>query len=102
MPQALADLWTVLKDPLLTPADALFLTEDFDRVLGLSLREEAQVSGDSPQEELDSDVAALLEERAEARASRNYSRADEIRDILQQRGVEIQDTPAGTTWRKML
>jgi cysteinyl-tRNA synthetase len=102
MPQALADLWTVLKDPLLTPADALFLTEDFDRVLGLSLREEAQVSGDSPQGELDSDVAALLEERAEARASRNYSRADEIRDILQQRGVEIQDTPAGTTWRKML
>lgn len=45
-------------------------------------------------------VEKLLEERHEARKSRNFKRADEIRDELLNKGVEIKDKPDGTTqWK---
>jgi len=46
------------------------------------------------------EIDRLLEERAEARKARNFTRSDEIRDQLHSRGIEIMDTPDGTTWRK--
>ena len=45
---------------------------------------------------------SLILEREQARKNRNFARADEIRDILDAKGVEIKDTPSGTTWRKKL
>ncbi len=44
-------------------------------------------------------VNALIEQRTEARASKDWGRADELRDELQAMGVEILDTPAGAEWR---
>ena len=38
-------------------------------------------------------------ERAEARKAKDFARADEIRAELKAGGVELMDTPAGTTWR---
>lgn len=40
----------------------------------------------------------LLQLRAEARAERRFAAADEIRDRLLALGLEVQDTPSGTTW----
>ena len=31
---------------------------------------------------------------------KNYQKSDQIRDELKSLGVEIEDTPDGTTWRK--
>ena len=45
------------------------------------------------------EVARLLGERAQARADRDYARADGIRETLQSRGVEVLDTAAGADWR---
>ena len=48
------------------------------------------------------DAAAVersIAARAEARAARDFARADEVRKALQEQGVELMDTPAGTTWR---
>ena len=45
-------------------------------------------------------IDALLAERQAARAERNFSRADEIRDELADAGVQIEDGPNGTTWRR--
>ena len=50
----------------------------------------------------DSDeIEALIKERTQAKADKNWARADEIRDQLAADGIEIIDTPEGTKWRKV-
>jgi cysteinyl-tRNA synthetase len=42
----------------------------------------------------------LIEERLQARLKKDWGRADEIRDMLLERGIELEDGTEGTTWRK--
>jgi cysteinyl-tRNA synthetase len=44
-------------------------------------------------------VRLLIEMRQEARAARDWSRADAIRDRLAQIGITLEDGPEGTRWR---
>jgi cysteinyl-tRNA synthetase len=44
-------------------------------------------------------VQGLLEERVAARAAKDFSRADQIRDELAARGVVIEDGTGGTRWK---
>jgi cysteinyl-tRNA synthetase len=44
-------------------------------------------------------VEALIAERAQARKNKNFARADEIRDQLQEMNIILEDGAAGTTWR---
>jgi cysteinyl-tRNA synthetase len=48
----------------------------------------------------DEDIESYLEERTQARQSRNFARADEIRDLLEARGIIIEDSPQGVRWRR--
>lgn len=56
----------------------------------------------SPAEEalLDADIDRLIAERVEARKAKNWARADEIRDLLTERGIVLEDTPQGIRWRR--
>lgn len=45
-------------------------------------------------------IEQLIQERLQARAERNWARADEIRTILANQGIELEDGVNGTTWRK--
>ncbi|MEN8687344.1 MAG: cysteine--tRNA ligase [Desulfuromonadales bacterium] len=45
------------------------------------------------------DVDAAIQERLEARGAKDFARADRIRDELAQKGVELHDSPTGTTWK---
>jgi cysteinyl-tRNA synthetase len=45
------------------------------------------------------DVEAVIAERAAARASKQWQRADEIRRSLLDAGIALEDGAAGTTWR---
>lgn len=47
-----------------------------------------------------SSIDALIVERAEAKASKNFARADEIRDQLTAEGIVLEDGAGGTTWRR--
>jgi cysteinyl-tRNA synthetase len=49
-----------------------------------------------------SDVAidGLIIERADAKTNKNFARADEIREQLKEAGIELEDSRAGTTWRR--
>ena len=47
---------------------------------------------------VDTLVAGLLEQRAEARDARDFAAADVIRDRLKAAGIEIEDTPGGPKW----
>ncbi|MDT8378106.1 MAG: cysteine--tRNA ligase [Desulfotignum sp.] len=44
-------------------------------------------------------VEALIAERTQARKDRNFARADEIRDQLQEMNIILEDGPGGTVWR---
>ena len=44
-------------------------------------------------------IEAMVAERAEARAQRNWSRADALRDELSNLGVEVEDTDGQSRWR---
>jgi cysteinyl-tRNA synthetase len=48
----------------------------------------------------DARIDALLAERADARASRDFARADAIRDEIMALGIEIMDTPEGARWKR--
>ena len=45
-------------------------------------------------------IEELLEERNQARKNKNFNRADEIRSKIYDMGIEIEDTPGGSIWRK--
>jgi len=48
----------------------------------------------------DAAIEALLVERKEARDRKDFKRSDEVRDHLLKHGVEIKDSPQGTTWTR--
>lgn len=50
--------------------------------------------------DVDSDIEALIEERQQARANKNWATADRIRDELKAKGIILKDTPQGVTWTK--
>ncbi|MDO8514130.1 MAG: cysteine--tRNA ligase [bacterium] len=104
-PKALAALWEMTKDESLPPAERLALLLDADRVLGLNLAEPDEsarklVAGEQKEEvvseSLPENVAALLKEREEARAAKNWQRADELRNKIESEGYSLEDTGASS------
>jgi cysteinyl-tRNA synthetase len=49
---------------------------------------------------LDEEIDRLIEERDTTRAQKNWARADEIRQILSEQGILLEDTPQGVRWRR--
>ena len=62
-------------------------------VLGLGLS-----SGE--EDLLDEEIDALIQERNEARAEKNFARADEIRDMLLEKGIILEDKRDGVRWKR--
>lgn len=52
------------------------------------------------QELVDDAIDQLMSEREEARQAKNFARSDEIRDLLKEQGITLEDTPQGTRWRR--
>jgi cysteinyl-tRNA synthetase len=75
-------------------AGALELLELFDRVF--AVLEPAAAAGQLS----DSQVEALIAERTAAKKSKNFARADQIRDELMEQGVILEDTKAGVRWKR--
>ena len=46
------------------------------------------------------EITRLIEQRAQAKAEKNYAEADRIRDRLSEQGIILEDGPGGTTWRR--
>ncbi len=48
----------------------------------------------------DDDIDTLIQERRDARSNKDFQRADEIRGQLTEAGIELEDNPDGTIWRR--
>ncbi len=46
------------------------------------------------------EIEALIQERQEARKAKNFARADEIRNILTEKGIILEDTREGVKWKR--
>ena len=73
---------------------SLELLNELGGVLGLLEKED---EGEKPDEE----VEKLIAERQEARKNKDFARADEIRDILKDMGIVLEDTREGVKWSRM-
>ena len=62
-------------------------------VLGLIL--------DKKEEILDEEIENLIAERQAARKSKDFARADEIRGLLLEKGIELKDTREGVKWKRI-
>lgn len=89
MPRALAVMWEVVHSSL--PDDRKKATLlAFDQVLGLDLE-----NWQPTEEEIPKHIALMVEERQQARHSRNWGEADALRDKIADVGYEVKDTPDG-------
>ncbi len=52
------------------------------------------------EETIDTDIENLIQEREQARADKDWNRADELRDELLKKGIELEDTSEGTVWKR--
>ncbi len=86
------------------PAKAAELASALHRlggILGLLQRDPDQYLRGAPGGGLDdAEIAALIQRRLDARKARNFSEADRIRAELLEKGVLLEDNPAGTSWRR--
>jgi cysteinyl-tRNA synthetase len=72
---------------------ALATLRSFDEVLGVLPADEDELEGDDRR---------LLDERAAARANRDWAASDRLRDELASRGIAVEDTRDGQRWRRQL
>ena len=97
---AITIVYDLLKEQT-NDATKLTLIKDFEEVLSLNLttakaaQETEKQSVDAAFEEY---ILAKIQERKEAKAARDFAKADEIREELLQKGVVIKDTREGVVW----
>jgi len=100
--QALAALHNLVREVNTALANETVLAEDrelisqtidkFDLVLN--------IFGEAKEEMLDAEIEILIEERTTARHNRNFARSDEIRDLLSEKGITLEDTKNGVRWKR--
>ena len=99
---ALAALHNLVRETNTALAHETVLTEDrsfilhtldkFDSVFG--------IFGATKEEFLETEIEQLIEDRQEARRTRNFARSDEIRDLLAEKSIVLEDTKDGVRWKR--
>ena len=93
---------TALYDVLKADANAstkLALIKEFDKVLSLDLiahAQKAQEKDSSEENDIPEEIAALVEQRKEARKAKDFALADSLRDKIAELGYIIEETRQGT------
>ena len=111
LPRALSELQTAVKNKDIGAAETVLLIACMDEVLGLQLLKSALAFSDEADKNAaqvktaadstgDAEIDALVAERTEAKKMKNYARSDEIRAMLKERGIILEDTPQGTIWKR--
>jgi cysteinyl-tRNA synthetase len=92
-PRALSVLWEIAEQPEPLPLRAQLIRE-LGESIGLEL------SGPAPLLEDDALVERLVARRDAAREARDFSLSDALRAELVAKGVVVEDSAGGSTWRR--
>lgn len=65
---------------------------ELTKVLGI-LRKEDEI--------LEDEILELIENRTQARINKDYKLSDEIRDLLKDKGIVLEDSPEGVKWKRI-
>ena len=76
------------------------LMQDISYIFGFTYQ--PQRRADVPDDISDEEIKSLINKRKEYKAGRKFNEADEIRKSLEAKGVILEDTKGGTTWRRKL
>ena len=68
-------------------------------LLGLLERRQKEWTQSAPQID-DVEILDLIHAREHAKTAKNYAEADRIRDILNRKGIILEDTAKGTAWKR--
>jgi cysteinyl-tRNA synthetase len=79
-----------------THAELVALIDEVDDVVGVL----ELVGRERAAEVLDDEAANLLSAREAARTARQWVESDRLREALAERGIAVEDTPAGQRWRR--
>ncbi len=96
-PKAIARIWELVKDDAISPASKRASLLLVDKVLGLGLSDKrvAVKINVVEKDDMPQDMQNKLAEREEARASKDFARADTLRKEIEEAGYELKDTPKG-------
>jgi len=100
--QALAAIHNLVREVNSTMSEGPLTVEGRDAVLDALAQFDTVLGilGEAQEEMLDAEIEALIEEREQARQDRNFARSDEIRDLLAERGIILEDTRDGVRWKR--
>lgn len=103
---AITVLYEVLKADM-QEATKVALIKSFEEVLSLglfdkssALQEKTDEAAEAEDAELTAFVLEKIEERAQAKKAKDFARADEIRAMLLEKGILLEDTREGVKWKK--
>ena len=91
-PRALQRLRVIEKSVDLSPVEKAGMFRFADQVLGLDLNRIPE------KRNLTEEQSHLLSQREIARANKDFSESDRLRTLLEESGLEIQDSPQGQSW----
>jgi cysteinyl-tRNA synthetase len=91
-PRALLRLRAIEKDQSLTSIEKREIFNYAEQVFALDLKRVVEVKPLTPEQ------MALIENRANARADKNWGESDRIRDLLAEDGIIVSDNPEGQSW----
>jgi len=93
--QALALLWNILRSNKLGGKEKYSLALEFDKVLGLDLK-------NTKKEKIPKEITKLAEEREKYRKEKNWKKSDELRDKIKKKGYLMEDIEKGYNIKKDL
>ncbi len=99
-PRALAELWGLLRDPAIPSGEALAGAFEMDKVLGLALESLAAAERAPVEAGFSAWIEERIAERSAAKAAKDWARADALRAELKEKGVLLEDSGSGTTWKR--
>ena len=100
-PKVLALVWEIMKDSSVSPADKKATILKIDELLGLAKADESAEDATQTDAEIPTDVQTIMDERAAARAAKDWKKSDELRDKIAAMGYEVKDTAEGQKIRKI-
>lgn len=95
-------VFELVKDVNTLKNNGKFVGADAVKVLKFLKKADSVLGVISPRGEeiIDSHIQSMIDQREEARKSKDFKKSDEIRAELLKKGIVLEDTPHGTVWKK--